>query len=146
MSSWVIWCFPLVWNFLCYSLSLLPVALLWTPLRRIWLCFAHSHHLLSHVITCVRLHFIPYQDTKSLLLFLLQQTPIKGAISEAFLSTLCEGTLPGTDGFYHPASGRLSQWGFYLMHMLEYPCGLVCVGTVSCQFKQRAAEMQRSFS
>lgn len=64
VSSWVVRCFALVWNFLCYSLCLLPVVLPWTPLRRIWLCFAHSHHLLSQVITCVSLHFIPYKDTK----------------------------------------------------------------------------------
>lgn len=67
-------------------------------------------------------------------------------LSFPLLSTPIEGALAGTDVFYHPAPGRLSQRGFYLMHMLEYPCGLVCVGTASCQLKQRAAEIQRSFS
>lgn len=72
---------------------------------------------------------------------------------EALVSMLSEVTLAKTDGFYHPISGKVFHAGDFIsctmnsvMHMLEYPCGLVYVGIASCQFKQCVTETERSFS
>lgn len=117
MSSWAVRCFYTHVEFSVFQfVSIACCPLLDTTEKDLALPPLHSPTTSFHTWSHAWVYILSPTKTQNPSLLLLQQTPIKGATSEALLSTLSEGALAGTDVFYHPASGRLSQWEFYLLH------------------------------